>query len=174
MPAKELPDPEYLRQRLRYEPETGKLYWRERPDMPTGWNARYAGALAFNTPHKDGYRRGRIAGTSILAHRVVWAVVHGFWPTQEIDHENGDPADNRVANLREASRADNNRNRARGRNNTSGVVGVNWCGRERRWHVQLAGRHIGYYDTFTEAVTVRKAAERLHPFHPNHGRAAPV
>jgi len=55
MAAKPLPPVEHLRQRLRYEPETGKLYWREHPSMPTHWNTRYADTEAF-TAAFGGYR----------------------------------------------------------------------------------------------------------------------
>lgn len=170
MPAKQLPDPEYLRQRLRYEPETGKLYWRAHHEMPKHWNSRYAGTEAFTTKDVHGYHRGKIAGKSVLAHRLIWAMQTGFWPLAELDHINGRCADNRMENMREASRTDNNRNRAKPKSNTSGVVGVNWCDRERKWRVQMAGRHISYHKDFAAAVAARREAEKRHPFHPNHGR----
>jgi len=96
-------------------------------------------------------------------------MVHGRWPTVEIDHIDGDRGNNHPDNLREATRQVNARNCALGKDNTSGAKGVFWsCG---KWRATILKKSIGRFDTFDEAVVARKAAERLHGFHPNHGRA---
>jgi hypothetical protein len=173
-------DVETLRSVLRCEPETGKLYWMPRPSelfpdkrSANVWNARYAGREAFTAACGDGYRRGTVFYTNLKAHRVIWALVHGEWPADQIDHINGDPSDNRICNLRSVSNAENSRNSARPINNTSGVRGVYWHQSKNKWRARI-GKNIslGYFADFDEAVAARKAAEAERGYHPNHGRAA--
>jgi len=108
---------EQVRELLDYDPETGKLYWRNRDRnmFPNDriwktWNTRYSGKEAFTTVHPNGYLRGGIFKKDYLAHRVIWVVVHGYWPT-EIDHVDRDAGNNRLSNIREVSHAQNAANR---------------------------------------------------------------
>jgi hypothetical protein len=101
------------------------------------------------------------------AHRLAWLYVYGRWPDGEIDHINGDGCDNRIANLREATPAENNYNRVRRIDNTSGIKGVSWNKRSGQWlvHVGFGGRivHGGLFDTIEEAKAAREAlANKLH------------
>jgi hypothetical protein len=89
--------------------------------------------------------------------------VYGEWPTDLIDHANGDPSDNRLCNLREANRATNAANARRPRDNTSGFKGVSWAKSARKWRATLAGKHIGIYDTKEDAASAyARAAKELH------------
>ena len=173
MAAKALPSPEYLRQRLRYDPDTGKLYWREHVSMSAQWNGRYAGREAFTARKQGGYRVGAVDGANMLAHRVVWALWHGSWPDEQIDHLDHDPGNNQVHNLRDASQIENGRNLPRSKANTSGATGVVWCRQTNLWRAQItvSGRGIalGRFDSFDDAVAARKAAEARYGFHDNHG-----
>ncbi len=174
MAKKPLPSPEELRQLLRYEPETGKLFWLPRPrEMFTSdrsfntWNVRFAGAEAFATVHRQGYRCGVIAGEKCLAHRAVWAVHSGRWPENQIDHINGDKTDNRIANLREATHAENLQNSRRPSRNTSGFKGVCFDRSRGKWmariHADGRDRMLGRFDTPEEAhAAYRAAAEKHH------------
>lgn len=113
--------PEILRQLLRYEPETGKLFWLERgpkwfSDKPVGqqhnanaWNAKYAGKEAFTSVGFNGYRQGSVFRQGMNLHRVAWAIHHGEWP-DHIDHINRDRLDNRICNLRSVTKAENAKN----------------------------------------------------------------
>ena len=95
----DLPSPELLRKILRYEPETGKLFWRERsPDLFVDgkytaarscniWNARYAEKEAFITFDGHGYKMGKIYSRSYLAHRVIFTMVYGYCPEHDVDHK---------------------------------------------------------------------------------------
>jgi hypothetical protein len=172
MAAKPLPSVEHLRQRLRYEPETGKLYWRESASMPTHWNTRYADTEAFTADFR-GYRHGTFDYNRYLAHRVAWALHHGYWPDDTLDHVNHDRADNRIENLRQVSQSDNMKNMKRHRNNTSGATGVCWYARYQKWiaNIKVDGRslHLGYFADMQDAITARKAAEAQYGFHANHG-----
>jgi hypothetical protein len=140
------------------------------------WNAKHVGKKVFTSRDDDGYLRVRLFGRSYPAHRVIWALHYGKWPEGQIDHINGDPADNRIENLRDVSHAENGRNQRLHRTNTSGFAGVNWRARSRRWlaSITVNGRrkHIGCFAALADAVAARKAAEAALGYHPNHGRAA--
>lgn len=178
------------RRLLRYDPETGKLYWRERtPDLFASgssagspevlcrrWNHKMAGTEAFKNKDKYGYLRGVIFGQQYAAHRVAWLIVHGSHADQ-IDHENGNRADNRLSNIRSVSRAENARNRQHQRNNTSGHIGVTRLAAANRWTagIKVSGTqiHLGTFRSKSEAIQARKAAERRYGFHAAHGRSPP-
>jgi hypothetical protein len=170
---RDLPSIDYLRQRLRYEPETGKLYWLECASTSKKWNTRYAGAEALGTVNASGHKYGSVTGCKLKAHRVVWALHYGVWPDGDIDHINQQPADNRIENLRVATKSDNMRNVARTRANTSGATGVVWYKRKAKWHARITvdGRQLslGYYDRFEDAASARKHADARWGFHANHG-----
>jgi hypothetical protein len=165
-------DPEVLRTLLRYDADTGKLFWSERSSY--SWNRQWAGREAFTAKNEKGYMRGGIFGKVHYAHRVIWAIVHGEWPNGEIDHINGNQSDNRIANLRCVTKHENMRNQSRPKTNTSGVLGVSLT-RHGKWDVQIKanGRvlHLGQYADFDEAAKVRREANVKYGFHENHGRA---
>ena len=165
---------------LRYEPETGKLFWKERradlfvkPGMAKHWNRQHANKEAFTTKFGRGYLYGRVFDKLLKAHRIIWFLMTGEEPVA-IDHINGDRLDNRWANLRSATYAQNNRNAALKSNNMSGVCGVSWFPQRNCWQVgvQVNGKrkNLGYYRDFDQAVAIRKSAERQFDYHPNHGR----
>ncbi|MHC2481555.1 HNH endonuclease signature motif containing protein [Rhizobium leguminosarum] len=171
---------------LKYDSETGKLYWLERPvemfsDAFLGsewsakkWNTRYAGKEAFTALDGGGYHYGQIFKRPHRAHRVGWLLHTGFWPEHQIDHINGVRTDNRIANLRDVTHAENNKNNCLRSDNYSGHPGVGWCNKRKMWRARIMelGRetHIGYFTDFDTAVQIRKKAEIDHNFHPNHGR----
>lgn len=169
-----------LKALLRYEPETGKLFWRERtPEMFKGgkhstWNARFAGKEA-GTFDRLGYRSVRAFGKFYKAHRIVWKIVHGEWP-DTIDHIDGNPSNNRIENLRSVSQSENCKNSRMRTDNTSGVRGVHWDKQYQKWcaEIWLKGKKkfLGYFDDKSQAIAARKSAEKKHGFHPNHGRVA--
>jgi hypothetical protein len=181
MAAKDI-SPETLRSLLHYDPGTGVLTWKRRPRelFPTEkawaiWNGRYAGKRAFTSQNHNGYFRGAVFNNTSLAHRVAWALVHGVWPDR-LDHVNGDPSDNRLANLRVVSHRENLKNTARRADNTSGTTGVSWFRATQKWSscVHLSGKkiHLGYFDNKEDAIAARMAANERFGFHPNHGREA--
>lgn len=166
-----LPSQEDLLALLRFEPETGKLFWRERGIASV--DRRIAGQEALTKCCPRGYRGGKLLYRSVLAHRVIFKMMTGEEPL-EIDHIDGNPSNNRWSNLRAADRHENGRNRSRSRNNRSGVTGVSPCG--DRWYasIKVNGRslNLGTFDRLADAASVRKAAEARYGFHRNHGRAA--
>ena len=136
MAKRSLPCPTVARLLLRYEPETGQLFWKARPRAFGPAGAAKAGAAAFDCPTVYGYLQGGICGGVVVAHRVIWAIVHGLWPNQ-IDHINGDRADNRLANLREVDDAENRKNTALRADNKSGHHGVRWSEKLGRWRAEI-------------------------------------
>lgn len=182
MTALSPPDIDALRTLLSYDPETGALIWMKRPAgmfktkrAASTWNARYAGRPAFTSDNGRGYKSGGIFARLYSAHRVAWALHYGEWPTGDIDHINGRRDDNRIANLRQVSNAENARNQKLRRDNTSRVSGVHWYKPYKKWlsYISVDGRrkHLGYFAEFADAVSCRKAAEREFGYHPNHGRS---
>jgi hypothetical protein len=187
MSKKELPSPELLRQLLRYEPDTGKLYWKERDisffnttekrsakHACVQWNSRLAGKEAFTADDGKGYRNGLIFKKVYSAHRIIWTMFYGAAPINQIDHINGIRSDNRISNLRAVSSKENNMNRAIRSDNSSGYTGVYFVKKTCRWVCTISanGRlvHLGSFADKNDAITARKEAEAKYGFHPNHGR----
>ena len=188
MAKRPLPSPEVLRQLLRYEPETGKLFWKERgvewfKDGGNGraantssWNKRCAGKEAF-TALMLGYPSGAIFGMPVKAHRVAWAMMTGAWPTMDIDHINHVRSDNRWANLRQASRFENARNASLLHTNRSGTCGVCWDKRSNKWRAYIWSHGktvtLGNFPNKSDAIATRMSAEKRIGFHKNHGMERP-
>lgn len=179
------PSPDVLRQLLRYEPETGKLWWKERGaewfSSSTGrpaehaciaWNARYANKPAFTAVNINGYLNGTFFNRTYLAHRLIWAIVYGQWPRDQIDHRDGDRTNNRIQNLREATMSENARNHSIRKDNTSGAKGVFWARREEKWAAQITtnGKHkfLGHFASKDEAIKAYASASL--EFHGDFGR----
>lgn len=139
------------------------------------WNARFAGQPALCSSHADGYKHGSICGDLYLAHRVILAMKLGDWP-EYVDHINGNRSDNRLSNLRSATRVQNGCNMAIPSNNTSGHIGVSWNKRDQRWTAYITlnqkRKSLGNFKEIAEAIQCRKAGEFAYGFHPNHGRVA--
>ena len=172
---------ETLHRLLICDPVEGTLTWRHRPleffktdrDQKS-WNKRWAGKLALSGIDKDGYAHGRVLSITLRAHRVIWAMVMGEWPVEEIDHEDGVRTHNQYSNLKEASDRDNAVNRKLSKKNKTGVSGVSWDKTKKRWRARVRdGKkqvNLGYFRLLIDAVKARKAGEASHGYHPNHGR----
>lgn len=164
--------PNYLREALDYDPETGILKWKVRPlhhfknsIAQKRWNSKYPGKVT-GCPDPDGYLRVNIHGTPYLAHQLAWAIYYGeFEPI--IDHKNRKSNDNRICNLRKATTSDNQHNRSMCRTNTSGYKGVSWCKSSHKWRatifVNWKQKHLGVFETKETAYAAYcAAAKELH------------
>jgi hypothetical protein len=156
-----------LKAALDYYPDCGLFFWRHRPDQSTRTNSRTAGKLAGHRCPRLGYVLLGLNGRLYRAHRLVWLYVHGRWPDGDIDHINGDGFDNRISNLRDASRTQNNGNMRRPKHNSSGLKGAFYEKRSGRWLAQIRHEgqqhYLGKYDTAAEAhAAYCEAAARLH------------
>lgn len=180
----ELPSSDVLRQLLRYDPDTGVFTWNERSpaffpnsknpeDHCASWNTRFSGKQAFVTHDGKGYLVGGIFNRQHQAHRVAWAIYHGYWPSGEIDHINRNRSDNRISNLRDVSSAENSHNLPIFVNNRSGILGVDWYERKGKWRAQIMANgkliHLGYFADKRKAAQARRNAERQYGFHDTHG-----
>lgn len=178
MTKRSLPTPEELRQLLRYEPDTGKLYWRARPAgmfSPgntsveancRAWNTKWADGEAFTAASDNGYLRGAINYRYFFAHRVSWAIHHGRWPKGGIDHINGCKTDNRIENLREANQSENAINSVVRVDNTSGHKGVSWKKDRQKWRARISfdghETYLGSFDSYNDAVRAYEVAADKH------------
>lgn len=161
------------RELLDYNPKTGDLTWHERPrDMfPSDrawkcWNTRYAGAVAGTQKKAYGYIQLAINGTLYLAHRVIWLWMTGDMP-EEIDHQDGDTANNRWTNLRYATSSQNKMNRGARSDNTSGFKGVSFDRRRGTWNMSAESngkriRKTGFASAEAAHEAYCAAAAKLH------------
>ena len=169
MSTKELPSPELLRQLLRYDPDTGKLYWKERTSN------RIKVGDEVSTITVQGYVIVGVLKYRLPAHRAAWAIHYGKWPNWEIDHINGDRTDNRISNLRDVNSTQNKQNTKLYSSNTSGVIGVFYNKSSRKWRARITVNkkviEVGSFEKLEDAAAARKEAEAKYGFHPNHGRS---
>lgn len=159
-------EPNILAARIAYDPVTGELTWKPLPETSASaeaWNRRLAGKPALNClDATNGYLRGNFQHKKTYAHRVAFAIFHKRAPVGFIDHINGDRADNRIENLRECSKAENNRN-TRSRSKT-GFKGVNPCRDKWQAHIKVGGqkRHLGTFENIQDAAAAYDAAAEKH------------
>lgn len=172
---------------LKADFETGRLYWLPRaPDIfkktaartadhtCRWWNSRFANAEAFTSINANGYHSGKLFRRGYEAHRVIWLLAHRAWPEDQIDHINGDRSDNRLANLRAVTLAENVKNQRLRVTNNSGIMGVSWKASNGKWQARICvngrDKYLGLFESLSDACAVRKAAEIEYGYHPNHGR----
>jgi hypothetical protein len=149
-----------LRASLEYDADTGIF----RRKVTVASNARAGGVAGYRKP--DGYWLISIDHRRFYAHRLAWFYVHGEWPAGMIDHINGDPGDNRIANLREATHAENGRNARRATRNKSGFKGVFFSKQGGSWQaaLRLNGRtiYLGRYSTAEAAHAAYLEGAKQH------------
>lgn len=146
-----LPSAACVREVLHYNPSTGRFTWRAGPKSGTA-----AGSIGGR------YVQIMITKKNYLAHRLAWLYVHGYPPVHEIDHMNGDPRDNRINNLRPASKAQNAQNQRRSAKNSSGHKGVSWSRHKQRWRAAIKvddrSIHLGYFRELAAAAEAYRSA----------------
>lgn len=160
---------ERVREVFSYDPLSGALTYRvRRKHYRPG---ERAGFVALKSNHRSGgYRIVRLDNREYAEHWLVWIHTHGRWPTGVLDHMNGDRADNRIANLRDCSVSQNNANRGKQANNTSGIKGVFFNRNARKWSSSINCRrrfyYLGLFKTADEAAAAyaRKAKELFGEF----------
>lgn len=174
MAALPLPPLELLRQLFLYNPETGEALKRPRtPDMfkcdrpeqeCRRWNTRYAWQPAGKL-NADNHYQTKVEGKTHTLHRLLYAMHHNEYldVNIEIDHINGIPDDNRIVNLRKATREQQMKNLKIQTNNTSGVKGVSWDKRAKKWvsRINIDKKRVvlGWFQNFEEAAKIRMLAE---------------
>lgn len=146
-----------LREFLHYEPETGVFTWKVSRRGKTR-----IGAIAGLSQDGRGYRRIIIDNKQHYEHRLVWLYVHGKWPSGQIDHANGDRADNRLCNLRLATHSENMCNSRMRYHNQAGLKGASWHQESGKWQARIRKdgvvTSLGYFSTPEEAHAAYVAA----------------
>jgi len=142
-------------------------------------HAYHAGSLTAQALTNTGYRQVGIDGINYKAHRLAWFYVHGAWPEYDIDHINGVRHDNRIANLRPATRGENIMNSQRRSDAKSEYRGVHYHKSTKQWQASFRGKYLGIRRTEEEARQLylteleKLSASFPLPLHPDHGRNAP-
>ena len=148
-------------ERLEYDRTDGVLRWTKENVM------QFAGHVAGSLNKGNGYVTIRLCGKQLRAHRVVWFLCNGVWPTNDIDHINGNRSDNKIENLRDVPTEVNTQNLRQARKcSISGLLGVTRQ-RKNKWgaSIRKAGKvyWLGTFDTPEEAHSVYVNAKRqLH------------
>lgn len=106
-----------------------------------------------------------------LAHRVIFAMHYGYMPT-EIDHIDCNKLNNKIENLREVTREQNQWNRKVQLNNSSGSKGVYWHKRDECWRVQLRfNKKVNYLGSFKDFELAELVAlEARNKYHGNFAK----
>jgi len=160
-------DPNVLKSIFSYDPLTGDIRWK----IDANSRAR-AGAIAGCIRDGGRYRSVSVFGKRYQAHRIAWAIFHGEWPEKFIDHIDGNGLNNQIKNLRDVSHQTNCMNLARSKVNTSGVSGVYWHKKAKKWHAQVShkGRvhYLGLFEKIDDAKSSVDAKRAEFGFHENH------
>jgi hypothetical protein len=152
-----------LRQVLSYCADTGVFRWKE-----ICCRRMSVGTVAGSVK-KNGYVAIRVDGVRYSAHRLAWFYVTGRWPVGDIDHINKTHGDNRFANLREATRAQNKQNS----DHTLGSSkhrGVYWIKKSKKWGsmIEIGDQRIwlGSFEAEDQAAQAYiNARAEHHPFY---------
>lgn len=150
-----------------FEYRDGELYWKIQPSLSVNVGDQ-VGCIS-----KKGYKQCRLLNKQYSLHRLIFLYHYGYLP-KYIDHKDNNTLNNRIENLRECDEFQNNWNSSLSKRNKSGVKGVVWNKKHKRWSVstQYKKKYIwlGSYDTLDEAAkVVKEFREKYHGEFANHG-----
>jgi len=171
MKHKPLPSQEELKERFLYDEERGRLLYKTPPSP----SFKHRQNCPAGSKHPEGGYQVCYKYKRYLHCRLVWVYVHGSDPgALEIDHINGNRADDRIKNLRLANRIEQQWNVGKTKRNTSGYKGVSFYKRLNKWRADITvdkkRKTLGYFNTAEEASTAyQKAAAILHGDFKNFG-----
>jgi hypothetical protein len=161
---------EQARELLDYDPLSGWLRWKV--DVRYGVPAGTRAGTAFGS---DGYRSVVVRRKTCREHRLIWLIVTGAWPTEEIDHRDRDRQNNQWANLRDLPKAKNQQNTPRCRvTSASGRAGVSFQKANKKWTAYITKdkkrMFLGIFERHQDAVSARDSAEaKLFEYSPLWG-----
>lgn len=149
---------QYLKSILMYDPLIGHFTWVN------------CGSYRINPGTRAGSKNGKgyiqicIHSKLYTAHRLAWLYTYGYFPAAWLDHINGNKSDNSIANLREATNAENQKNAKKRITNTSGFTGVSRS--YKRWRATASHNgksfNLGCFDTPEEASVAYKTFASKH------------
>lgn len=159
---------ERLHELLHYNLMTGHLTWRVRVSRAMKAGMR-AGGMRTTGKAKGYIFVGIDNIRGIAAHRIAWAMHHGYWPISLIDHMDGNPSNNSISNLREATFTVNRQNTSRVRSDNkigvAGVVKTEYGTYRARLQIGNRQKCIGTFKTIEEASACYiEAKKKHHPF----------
>lgn len=141
----------------------GKVFRKKSPRPGIAKNSE-AGHINSN-----GYLVVGVDDCIVRVHRLVWAIHHNEWPNKFIDHINRNKIDNRIENLRLATKSQNMQNTDLRKDNKSGVKGVFFRKDINKFapYIQINGKmkYLGCYNSIEEAKAKRLEAEKLYHTH---------
>lgn len=155
-----------LRELLDYDPAIGVFRWR------LFRNSGARSGQEAGTVDPKGYIRIKINGVQYMAHRLAWLAARGTWPTGEVDHINSVKGDNRISNLRVATKNQNQHNRKINARHGVGLKGVRVRGDRYEARIAVDGKQLrlGAFDTPEDAhAAYCAAARRYHGAFANDG-----
>ena len=181
-----LPEQEYLKKRFIYEEGTGNLYWNimdlddtsiemavsSRKRCNTRLGGKPAGHV-FKSTAGTYSMQVRIDGKSYYVHRIIFKMCTGI-DAEIIDHEDGDPLNNRIGNLRDTTIMGNAKNMKKHKKNKSGTTGVSWSKANNKWEAYIWHKckkyNLGLHVDIEDAKAARYAKEVYFGYHSNHGQ----
>jgi len=164
-----------------FEYRDGELYWKERPESDFATkracaicNSKYVGKrVGYITGGPIKYRCAQYRGASVMVHRLIFAMHHGYYP-KVIDHIDGNGLNNKIENLRGCDQGSNLCNTKIRSTNKSGYKNINWHRNSNTWQVQIGKNGKKYTkhfrkDELNEAIGYAKELrEKLHGEYARH------
>lgn len=122
----------------------------------------------------NGYLAVSVVGVRALVHRVIWAIHYDAWPEGDIDHIDNDKTNNRIPNLRMATKSQNSMNTRIRKDSTTGIKGVCYNSANSNYRVRLIKDNtpveVGSFLTIQAAAeAVKLARKKIHGDFCNHG-----
>ena len=150
--------PEYWKSIFHYDDFTGKLHWVKASKTTKAGDS-------VKTINKKGYVQFGHKGKCYLAHRIIWAIVYGEYPKHYIDHIDGNPSNNKLDNLRDATSAINQQNfRKASKRSKTGLLGVS-SARPGKYFASIRANgkyyYLGWYSDPQEAHEAYLKAKRV-------------
>jgi hypothetical protein len=163
---------ELLHQRFTYSLDTGLFFYKEPP------HPRLSTKKAVGTKSR-GYLKVEMEGKSYALHRLAFLYVVGYMP-KEVDHIDGNRANNTWKNLREVTRSQNVQNSKIRSDNKLGIKGVYKSSGSYKACIYKLGKRYARTFNLSDYVTevdcleaakkwVSETRENIHLEFANHG-----
>lgn len=146
---------------VNYNPDTGLFTCKQR-----WYKSKYYPGDILGVKSPNGYIQICIDGIPYLAHRLAWLYQYGEIPEQDIDHKDGNRSNNKINNLRKATRTQNLQNQPLKPSNTSGFKGVNFNKQKKKYEarIRVNGKRIrlGFFESAEDAGKAYADAAKIY------------